>query len=237
MGRPITAQVVKKRCFWVNIYPMLRVHNKQSVLCMCLYIIYSIYLYMYRIIFIYVLFKWQKTAHAVPHFIIQVCRSTCFVMWKHNLLYMWRKKKITLTHLLNMKHCANRPSARVFWKPTKPLTNTVTMLQLPTGTLNQCLLGFKEKQQCLMVKCGDVCIWVKAAVLWLKQPLQSQWWLTDDNSAPYDSEYSKSFTGSLCCMAAIWNRSPSSLLLPLKGSLCSPWPETPLNLIKCSAKT
>lgn len=67
--------------------------NKQSVLCMCLYIIYSIYLYMYRIIFIYVLFKWRKTAHAVPHFTIQVCRSTCFVICKHNLLYMCRGKK------------------------------------------------------------------------------------------------------------------------------------------------
>lgn len=38
MGRPITAQVVKKRFFWVNIYLMLRVHNKQSDLYVCVYI-------------------------------------------------------------------------------------------------------------------------------------------------------------------------------------------------------
>lgn len=38
MGRPVTAQVVKKRCLRVSIYLMLRVHNKQSDLYVCIYI-------------------------------------------------------------------------------------------------------------------------------------------------------------------------------------------------------
>lgn len=38
MGRPVTAQVVKKHCLWVSIYLMLRVHNKQSDLYVCIYI-------------------------------------------------------------------------------------------------------------------------------------------------------------------------------------------------------
>lgn len=38
MGRLIIKQVVKKRRFGVNIYLMLRVHNKQSELYVCVYI-------------------------------------------------------------------------------------------------------------------------------------------------------------------------------------------------------
>lgn len=79
MGRPITAQVVKKRRFWVNIYLMLRVHNKQSdSLCVRLYIIYNIYLYMYIIIIIYVLFSDKRFLMPCHTLSIQVCRSTCF---------------------------------------------------------------------------------------------------------------------------------------------------------------
>lgn len=37
MGRPVTAQVVKKRCFWINIYSSCceRTTNKVTSMCMC----------------------------------------------------------------------------------------------------------------------------------------------------------------------------------------------------------
>lgn len=48
-------------------------------LCVCLYIIYSIYLYMYIIIFIYVLLCDKRFPMPCHTLSIQVCRSTCFV--------------------------------------------------------------------------------------------------------------------------------------------------------------
>lgn len=52
-------------------------------LCVRLYIIYSIYLYMCIIIFIYVLFSDKRFPMPCNTLSIQVCRSTCFVKCKH----------------------------------------------------------------------------------------------------------------------------------------------------------
>lgn len=97
MGRPITAQVVKKAPFLGKYIPHAA-SAQQTIwpLCVRLYIIYSIYLYMCIIIFIYVLFSDKRFPMPCHTLSIQVCRSTCFVKCKHNyslLWTYWKKKK------------------------------------------------------------------------------------------------------------------------------------------------
>lgn len=92
MGRPITAQVVKKRCFLGKYIPHAA-SAQQTIwpLCVHLYIIYSIYLYMCIIIFIYVLFSDKRFPMPCHTLSIQVCRSTCSVKCKH---IRWKRQKL-----------------------------------------------------------------------------------------------------------------------------------------------
>lgn len=77
-ARLVTSRLWGKLRFWVNIYTSCCECTTNDPICVCLYIIYSIYLYMY--IFIYVLFSDKiKTPHAVPHiFHSSVWRSSFF---------------------------------------------------------------------------------------------------------------------------------------------------------------